>query len=139
MRIRDPLTESEEPYNLVPLTDMAFNLLIFFMAATTFVQIEKEIQLQLPRAGGFAALSAAPPQLVINIKQDGSTVVSGRTLDNAGLLQTVGDAMKADPNREVLIRADENSYMKFFAQVAAVCRRAGVVQTKIGYIEQPGG
>src|SRR6266516_7746674 len=31
VRIRDAVIE-EEPYNLVPLTDMVFNLLIFFMA-----------------------------------------------------------------------------------------------------------
>ena len=49
MRIRDPFTEQEEGYNLVPLTDMVFNLLIFFMCATTFARVEKELSVQLPR------------------------------------------------------------------------------------------
>ena len=43
------LSEQEEGYNLVPLTDMVFNLLIFFMCATTFAQVERELSVQLPR------------------------------------------------------------------------------------------
>ena len=37
--------------------------------------------------------------------------------------------------REVLIRADERSYMQYFAAVAAQCRAAGVKQFKIGFLE----
>ena len=40
--------------------------------------------------------------------------------------------------REVLIRADERSLHKYFAGVAALCRKAGINEVKIGYlIEEP--
>ena len=91
MRIRDPGLE-EEPYNLVPLTDMVFNLLIFFMAATTFTQIEKDLAVQLPKAGGFQTLSAAPKQIVINIREDGSTYVDGRQRSNEQLSELLSGA-----------------------------------------------
>jgi biopolymer transport protein ExbD len=134
MRIHDPAIE-EEPYNLVPLTDMVFNLLIFFMAATTFTQIEKDLAVQLPKAGGFQTLSAAPRQIVINIREDGSTYVDGRQRSNEQLSELLGVAVKADPGREVLIRVDERSLMQHFARVASICRRAGVNPTKIGYLD----
>src|SRR3954467_7158812 len=85
MRIKDPISESEEPFNLVPLTDMVFNLLIFFMAATTFTQIEKDMSLQLPKTSAFRTLSAPPQQLVINIREDGSTWVNGARYETDGL------------------------------------------------------
>src|SRR4026209_147619 len=85
MRIKDPISESEEPFNLVPLTDMVFNLLIFFMAATTFTQIEKDMSLQLPQTSASRPLSAPPQQLVINIRQDGSTWVNGNHYEGDGL------------------------------------------------------
>ena len=135
MRIRDPQGE-EEPYNLVPLTDMVFNLLIFFMAATTFAQIEKDLTLQLPVAGRMRTLSSAPLQLVINVKDDGSKLVNGRTYDNDALKNLLSTAARDEPGRVVLIRADERSIIRYFANVASVCRRAGVKQTKIGYVEQ---
>src|SRR3954467_14376814 len=99
MRIKDPITEGEEPYNLIPLTDMVFNLLIFFMAATTFAQVERELGMQLPRAeaggggggggwgggGGFAALGGAGSQLVINIDERGTPLVMKKEYDQKAL------------------------------------------------------
>src|SRR5215208_6216705 len=110
VRIRDPQIE-EEPYNLVPLTDMVFNLLIFFMAATTFTQIEKDLSVQLPKAGGFQTLSQAPRQIVINIRQDGTTYVDGRQRTDADLSALLASAVKVEPGREVLVRVDERSIM----------------------------
>ena len=140
MRIKDPMTEAEEPYNMVPLTDMVFNLLIFFMAATTFAQVEKDMQLQLPREqGAFQAISDTPPQLVVNISDDGRLIVSAKTYEPNDLEALVTAAVKVNPDREVLIRADEQSIVKHLTRVAAICRRAGVKHFKIGYIDTGGG
>jgi biopolymer transport protein ExbD len=136
MRIRDVQGEAEEPFNLVPLMDMAFNLLIFFMAATSFTQIEKDMNVQLPRTAPFQTMSAPPKQLVINIRQDGSAVVAGKTYNNDELAKLIQTEIKPDPNRAVLIRADERSLMKYFAGVASLCRRAGVSELKIGLLQQ---
>ena len=136
MRIRDVQAEAEEPFNLVPLMDMAFNLLIFFMAATSFTQIEKDMNVQLPRTAPFQTMSAPPKQLVINIRQDGSSVVAGKTYNNDELARLIETEIKPDPNRAVLIRADERSLMKYFAGVATLCRRAGVSELKIGLLQQ---
>jgi biopolymer transport protein ExbD len=135
MRIRDIQAEAEEPFNLVPLMDMAFNLLIFFMAATSFTQLEKDMGVQLPKAAPFQSMSAPPKQLIINIKQDGSTIVSGKTYNETDLAQFVAAQLKADPNRAVLIRADERSLMKYFAGVATLCRHAGVSELRIGLLQ----
>ena len=136
MRIRDPQAEAEEPFNLVPLMDMAFNLLIFFMAATSFTQLEKDMGVQLPKTAPFQQMSAPPKQLVINIKQDGSTIVAGKTFTQDELTKLVQSELKSDPSRVVLIRADERSIMKYFAGVATMCRRAGASELKIGLLQQ---
>src|SRR3954453_18334108 len=102
MRIKDPINEQEEPYNLVPLTDMVFNLLIFFMAATTFAQIEKDMQGRLPPTGQGRGLAPPPQQLVINIKEDGSMVVTGKTYDVAAVSEMLRRVAKDDPSRNVL-------------------------------------
>jgi biopolymer transport protein ExbD len=136
MRIKDPMTEGEEPYNLVPLTDMVFNLLIFFMCATTFAQIEKEVAVQLPRTtASFKPLSAPQRQLIINVREDGSAVVNAHTYSQADLVDVVSSAMTKDPTTSVVVRADERTIMRHFAGVAAVCRKAGVGETRISYID----
>lgn len=137
MRIRDPQADAEEPFNLVPLMDMAFNLLIFFMAATTFTQIEKDIGVRLPRGAGTQAQAAPAKQIVINIRQDGSTVVEGKPYAQDELGKWVASQLKSDPKEAVLIRADERSLMKYFAEVATLCRRSGASELKIALLQEP--
>ena len=136
MRIKDPMTEGEEAYNLVPLTDMVFNLLIFFMCATTFAQIEKEINVQLPHTtASFRPLSAPPRQLIINVREDGAAVVAGRTCNAAELAEVLTTALGKDATTSVIVRADERTIMRYFAAVAGTCRRAGVGETRISYVD----
>jgi len=139
MRIRDIQGEAEEPFNLVPLMDMAFNLLIFFMAATSFTQIEKDLRVQLPRTGSAQTATTTPPpkQLIINIKQDGSTVVAGKVYTPGELGRFLTAQLKSDPKQPVLIRADERGLMKYFADVAILCRRAGASELRIGMLQEP--
>jgi len=136
MRIRDAQAEGEEPFNLVPLMDMAFNLLIFFMAATSFTQLEKDMGVQLPKTAPFQTMSAPPKQLVINIKADGSAVVNGKAYDKPQLAQLVSTSLKSNPGQAVLIRGDGRSYWENVAQVAALCHRSGMSELKIGLLEE---
>lgn len=134
MRIHDPINEAEEPFNLIPLTDMVFNLLIFFMAATTFAQVEREMGVKLPRATSFASMSAAPQQLVINVTDAGEPIVAKKKYDLVGLAELLKSVVAKNPNASVIIRADERGLVKGFAQVLDVCKRAGVNEAKIGYM-----
>src|SRR5580765_6867630 len=136
MRIKDPMNEGEEPYNLVPLTDMVFNLLIFFMCATTFAQVEKELSVQLPHTStSFKPLSAAPRQVIINIREDGASIVAGKTYAAEDLAQLLADSLAKDASTSVIVRADERTIMRHFASVATICRHAGVGETRISYID----
>jgi biopolymer transport protein ExbD len=138
MRIKDPLAEGEEGFNLVPLTDMVFNLLIFFMCATTFAQVEKDLNVKLPEAtSSFRPLSAAPQQLIINVREDGSAWLAGHGYDLSALAEQVEAAVKRDPNISVIIRADERAIVKHFAAVAGVCRHAGVQEARLSYLDMP--
>jgi biopolymer transport protein ExbD len=135
MRVRDPIHDQEEPYNLVPLTDMVFNLLIFFMCATTFAQVEKELGVELPHVSTLTPLSAPPKQLIINILQDGSTVVAGKKLTPPELAPLLAAMVKKDPESAVIIRADERTVMRHFADVTRICKQQGVQEAKIVYLE----
>src|SRR5438105_14417505 len=110
MRIKDRITQGEETYNLVPLTDMVFNLLIFFMCASPFAQVEKELSVQLPQASSsFKPLSAAPEQLIINVKEDGSAIVSGHTYDLSALGALAASAVKRDDRLPVIVPGDQRA------------------------------
>ena len=117
---------------------MVFNLLIFFLVATTMSQEERDMAVKLPNTTQARPLSAPPQQLIINIKDDGSLVVTGKTYDAAALSQMLADVAKKDPGRNVLIRADERSTFRHFAGVVDLCRQVGIAEAKIGYLKLEG-
>lgn len=129
--------EEEAPVNLMPLIDMVFLLLIFFLVASTFAQQERQIAIELPAASENKPLSAPPKQLVINLAEDGSIHVAGDTLDHAQLEALLRETLGESEDRVVFIRADERSRHGDFATVVRICREAGVTQLKIGYVVPP--
>src|SRR5262245_1307721 len=138
MRIRDIEGEYEEAVNLLPLIDTLFFLLMFFLLATRFKDEERDIGVQLPQLASSQPLSAVPQQTIINIKEDGSTVIAGRTYTASELSQLLTSLAATNSARDVLIRADERSLHLYFAGVAALCRRAGIHEVRIGYLlEEP--
>jgi biopolymer transport protein ExbD len=134
MRIRDNTTEDEQPLNMASMMDIVFNLLIFFLVATTMAQEEREINVKLPSTAKFTTMSAPPQQVIVNIMQDGSKVVQNKKYDEPMLQALLTDWAKSRPDGNVLIRADEQSFHKHFAAVARVCKQAGVTDLRIGYL-----
>ena len=138
MRIRDTADGEEPPINMTSMMDMVFNLLIFFLVATTMAQEEREMAVKLPKTSIVRPLSAPPQQLIINIRQDGAMVVSGQAYPVAEIEQMVRKLAKEQPDAKVLVRADELSIHRYFAGVARMCHEAGINELKIGYLwEQP--
>ncbi len=138
MRIRDRDSFHEEPVNLINFIDTLFFLVMFFLVATQFRAEERDVGVQLPALTSSQPLSAAPQQLVINIREDGAAVVGTRVYRQQELESLLADVAQHDARREVLIRADQRSLHKYFADVAAMCRRAGIAEAKIGYVlEEP--
>ena len=135
MLIRQSNVEEEAPINLMPLIDMVFLLLIFFLIATTFAQEERDASIQLPGTSVVQPLSAPPQQLIINIRANGLMVVGPKKFkEEQPLRDMISRVATNDPNREVLIRCDENAFHKYFAGVARICREAGISEVKIGYV-----
>ena len=137
MRIRDPESDQEEPINLLNLIDTLFFLLMFFLIATRFKEEERTVGIQLPQLASSQPLSALPQQVIINIRDDGTTLVASKTYTPDELADLLSQSAAAG-NRDVLIRADERSIHRYFANVAGIVRKAGIPEVKIGYLlEEP--
>ncbi|MDP6636106.1 MAG: biopolymer transporter ExbD [Phycisphaerae bacterium] len=125
----------EAPPNLMPLIDMVFLLLIFFLVASSLNQEEREQSLRLPRTSKAAQpMSAAPRQLIINILHDGSMKVGGQTIKSDALKGMLENVAKNEPERRVLIRAHEGSLFKYFAGVLDMSTACGINPVKVGYL-----
>ncbi len=123
-------TESAEGVvlDMTPIIDCVFNLLIFFLVATTFQQAEREMNIALPHARSGAPVSAMLREIVINVDRDGRIVAAGRPLEPADLAAMLKAAVAANPQQKVAVRGDRNAAYAHVVRVLDICKANGIQQ-----------
>jgi len=119
-------SESAIHIDFVPMADVLFNLLIFFLLATTIAQVEREMNVALPTAGASAPISQELRELIINIDKDGKITVAGRTMQLNELHDQIATAVKNNPRQKVSVRGDRNTAYANVAAVLDTCKAAGI-------------
>ncbi|MCH7571447.1 MAG: biopolymer transporter ExbD [Planctomycetes bacterium] len=112
--------------DLTPIIDMVFLLLIFFLVATTFHQTEREMQIALPAASSAGPISTTLRELIINVDQDGSIIISGKTIDPEDLQIIISDAVALNPEQKITVRGDQNTAYSNIIRVLDICKGSGV-------------
>ncbi|HUT12729.1 MAG TPA: biopolymer transporter ExbD [Thermoguttaceae bacterium] len=113
--------------NITPLIDVVFLLLIFFLVATKFAEIEREQDVKLPEASEAKPMTDEPNELFINIDDKGRYFVSGEMVELPRLDEILKQAYINNPgNASVIIRADERSMFKFVFAARNACIKARI-------------
>lgn len=112
--------------DFVPMVDVLFNLLIFFLLATTIAQVEREINVALPFAGSAAPISAALREIIVNVDQEGRIILNGRAVDPKSLREIIVAAVAANPEQKISVRGDRKTAYENIMRVLDVCKAAGV-------------
>lgn len=127
MLVRPSRSDQSSPaVELTPIVDMVFLLLIFFLVATTFHQEEREMQVALPVANNAGPISAALRELVINVGEDGTIVVSGKAMEPEALETLITDLIGNNPQQKVTVRGDRATAYANVVRVLDICKGAGV-------------
>ena len=128
--------------NLVPLLDLVFQLIMFFMICVNFVSEQVNKDVQLPVSQSARAMDKGEVDvLFLNMDRDGNLLISGqpRPLSTRAeiqyyLRQQYGDAKRAaeesgDKSGKVktaiIIRADENSTYSQVYELLQACKTVG--------------
>ena len=139
MHIRDTDESEDFQINLTSLIDVVFLLLIFFMVATSFLDPEREIGIELPQAQSGEAAEETPDEIIINVLKDGTLIVSGSQVDRTGLESALKRAARANPETPVTIRGDRLVTHEQVVQVMDACGLAGLTNLAVGTLEARGG
>jgi biopolymer transport protein ExbD len=131
----DTAGRGELVLELTPMIDVVFLLLIFFMLATTFMDPEREIDLDLPEAGSSLAREVEHEEIIINVMRDGSLSLGDRHVDRETLAAELERAARVDPNRSVTIRGDRDARHESIVSVMDACGKAGLSNLAVGTVE----
>ena len=93
-------------FNLTPLIDVVFLLLIFFMLTTTFVNLENRVKVNLP-SGDFASAESSE-NIIVTITENNTIYFNGKLIDPLKLTESVAINIKDEPEKIVVLEADQN-------------------------------
>lgn len=77
--------ETEEPgFQMAPMIDIVFQLIIFFMCASSFAILESQMDVNLPARAEVKPAEKTIEEVFINILADKTVLANGRQYDSAG-------------------------------------------------------
>lgn len=126
MNFRGRYKPEQIGFQVVPMIDILFLLLCFFVTSQIYTQWETEIDVKLPTAQSGALPSRLPGEIMINIMKDGTIIVNRQVLDEARLASLLGRIVKLFPGQPVLIRADRQTAYDHIINVLDLCRRSDI-------------
>ena len=127
------LNKKNATFDLTPLIDVVFLLLLFFMLTTTFVNLENRVKVNLP-SGDFAA--AEPSEnIIVSITENNTVYLNGKLIDPLKLTENVAVELKKAPNKIVVLEADTNVLHGKVIRVMDFLKQGGA--EKIAIATQP--
>ncbi|ADO77167.1 ExbD/TolR family protein [Halanaerobium praevalens] len=112
--------------NIIPMIDVIFFLLVFFMLFTTFRTTPEGIEMQLPKA--VTATEQKSENFIINIDSDGNYYYEDQAL---GLKQIISEAKivnKEKSNLTIVISADKNTRYENVVSLMDGMRNVGITR-----------
>ncbi len=134
MRFRKSDGNGDPTLNLTPMIDVVFLLLIFFMVATTFANIEKEMDLNLPEADSGRTEELEQHEVIINVLADGRMKVGDSFFDMDSLVEKLKSVALARPETPVTIRGDRDTVFQNAVRAMDACGRANLHQISVGIL-----
>ncbi|MEX0794323.1 MAG: biopolymer transporter ExbD [Pirellulaceae bacterium] len=117
--------------NLTPMIDILFLLIIFFMVGSKFTELERSIDLDVPRVSDAGTLSPAPEKRVVNIHRDGRVSLGQTDLTLDELRSELVTAREEYRDLGVLVRGDSEVPFDRVANVLNSVRQAGISEMGI--------
>jgi biopolymer transport protein ExbD len=131
--IQKPRKHEDLLVNMTPMIDVMIFLIVFFLAATNFAQIERQQDVELPETRPGGALSTTlDSTLIVNVKKEGEIYVADRSLSDAELTELVSRRLELfRSSLRVDVRGDRRASHGDMCRVYKAIRRGGVARPAI--------
>ena len=105
MRLRDRRQMEKPDIIIIPMIDIMFFLLVFFMLSTLYMVNLKTVDINMPQAAH--AETQLKVTYVVTMKNDGSLWLEDKPIAEQELLKKVAQQQANNPQFAVVVRADQ--------------------------------
>jgi len=113
-------------FQIAPMVDIVFLLLIFFLVTWNFARYETELDIVVPSAKEGKETRRAMGEVILNVRADGSIVLNRRVMEPEELKSALTRIGQMYPDQAVVLRGDENVDYKHIVRVLDICRAANI-------------
>ncbi len=132
MRIRDRRSFSKPEVMIIPMIDIMFFLLVFFMLSTLYMVDLRTVPVSMPKVQNTQMQTNV--NLLVTMTGDGTLYLEDKQIDEQGLISQAAQQYSQNPNVAVVIRADES--VDYGRVMQLLDKFKGIGITKFGFAAQ---
>ena len=135
MRIRDRHDFDKPEVMIIPMIDIMFFLLVFFMLSTLYMVNLKTVPVNMPKAQ--SAETQMSVNYLVTMKKDGSLWLEDKLISEQELIARAKAESSRNPRFAVVVRADQSLDYGMVIGLLDKFKSAGI--TKFGLAAESGG
>ena len=135
MRLRDRRAWQKPEVIVIPMIDIMFFLLVFFMMSTLYMVQVKTVDVDMPQAA--SAETQLAVSYVVTMKRDGSLYLEDQPVTEAALLDRAAAENQRSAKFSVVVRADQGLDYGMVVGLLDKFKARGI--THIGLAAEDGG
>ena len=132
MRLRDRRAFGKPEVVIIPMIDIMFFLLVFFIMSTLYMVNVKPVDVNLPQAQ--SAQTQLNVTYLVTVRKDGSLWLEDQPIDADTLVQQARMESQKNPRFAVVVRADGDMNYSGVMELLDRFRQAGI--TRFGLAAQ---
>ena len=126
MKLRNYRETKQPDLNIIPMIDIMFFLLVFFMLSTMYMVEQKTIPVNLPQVT--SATIDNKTNFTVTLKDDGSIYLEDQQTDIQTLLMQATKEQKNNPSFAIIIRADKDINYDKVVSFIDTLKKAGITR-----------
>ncbi len=133
-----PAADRTIEFNVTPMIDVVFLLIVFFLVSSHLAQQEPQLDLDLPAAVSGAPASETARPLTVSVLPTGEVFVDGQAISQEALTARIEQtAAQREGDLEVRVRADRTADFGVLQPILLACSEAGVWNIALAVYEGP--
>ena len=135
MRLRDRRAFNKPEVMIIPMIDIMFFLLVFFIMSTLYMVNLKTVDVNLPKAQ--TAQTQLNVTYLVTVRKDGTLWLEDKQIDEATLLRRAHTESQKNPKFAVVVRADGDMNYSGVMELLDKFRKEGI--TRFGLAGESAG